>query len=173
MTPLPPGFEPHHRFDFFEPGDKTALVCLDVPEMQRIAVEHLDALGYKIHTGLFLDDCILKLRAHPYDLVIVSEFFGGLEPDENPVLKEAAFAPATQRRRQAYVLIGANFTTNDELQAFAYSVDVVVSLSDLQNLRPVLRRAASRQVEFFIPIHETLAQIAARRRDGRDVGMLV
>ena len=47
---LPPGFEPHHRFDFFEPNDRTALVCLDVPEMQRLAVEQLDSLGYKIHT---------------------------------------------------------------------------------------------------------------------------
>jgi hypothetical protein len=170
---LPPGFEPHHRFDFFEPGDKTALVCLDVPEMQRIAVEQLDTLEYKIHTGLFLDDCLLKLRAHPYDVVIVSEHFGGLHPDDNPILREAAHAPPNQRRKQAYVLIGADFTTNDELQSFARSVDVVVGLSDLQNLRPVIRRAASRQVEFHAPLHETLAQIAARRRDGRDVGTLV
>jgi hypothetical protein len=168
-----PGFEPHHRFDFFEPGDKTALVCLDVPEMQRMAVEQLDSLGYKIHTGLFLDDCILKLRAHPYDVVIVSEHFDGLASEQNPILREAATAPAAQRRKQAYVLIGAGYTTNDELQAFARSVDVVVALSDLTNLRPVIRRAVTRQAEFHVPLHDTLQQIAARRRDGQDVGVLV
>lgn len=168
-----PGFEPHHRFDFFEPGDKTALVCLDVPEMQRMAVEQLDSLGYKIHTGLFLDDCILKLRAHPYDVVIVSEFFDGLKPDENPILREAAIAPAALRRKQTYVLIGADYRTNDELQAFARSVDVVVALSDIANLRPVIRRGATRQAEFHAPLHDTLQQIAAQRRDGHDVGVLV
>src|SRR5215210_4900002 len=118
---LPPGFEPHHRFDFFDPSDKTALVCLDVPEMQRLAVEQLDELGYKIHTGMFLDDCILKLRTHPYDVVIVSEFFDGLTVGNHPIIHEAATSPATMRRKQVYVLIGPSFTTNDELQAFAHS----------------------------------------------------
>ena len=83
----PTGFEPHHRFDFFEPGEKTALVCLDVPEMQRMALEQLDALGYRIHTGMFLDDSVLKLRAHPYDAVVVSEHFNGLALERHAILR--------------------------------------------------------------------------------------
>ena len=168
---LPPGFEPHHRFDFFEPGNKTALVCLDVPEMQRLAVDQLDALGYKIHTGLFLEDCILKLRAHPYDVVIVSEHFNGLDLADHAILREAAVAPPAQRRRQVYVLIGADFTTNDELQAFARSVDVVVSLADLANLKPVIRRAAMRQAEFHATLHETLQRLATGKLDAQEAGI--
>ena len=169
---LPPGFEPHHRFDFFEPGDRTALVCLDVPEMQRLAVEQLDALRYKIHTGLFLDDSILKLRAHPYDVVVVSEHFNGLSLANHTILKEAATSPALQRRRQTYVLIGAGFTTNDELQAFAHSVDVVVSLGDVANLKPVIRRAVQRQSDFHGPIHETLLRISTGKLQGQDLGVM-
>ena len=41
----------HHRIDLFEPGDTTALVCVDVPEVQRLIVENLTELGCKIHTG--------------------------------------------------------------------------------------------------------------------------
>jgi hypothetical protein len=51
-----------NRFDIFEPGDLTALVCLDVPEVQRIVVDQLVQLGYKLHTGLFVEDILLKLR---------------------------------------------------------------------------------------------------------------
>jgi len=163
---LPPGFEPHHRFDFFEPGDKTALVCLDVPEMQRLIIEQLDELGYKVHTGLFLDDSILKLQAHPYDVVIVSDLFNGSTPKNHRILAEASSAPAAQRRRQVYVLIGANYSTNDELQAFARSVDVVVALSDLENLKPILRRAVQRQIEFYQPLHEVMERLA---REGEPV----
>ena len=63
----------HHRIDLFEPGDKTALVCVDVPEMQRLTVENLTELQYKLHTGLFVEDILLKLQTHVYDVVVFSE----------------------------------------------------------------------------------------------------
>ena len=47
------------------------------------------------------------------------------------------------------VLIGPNMITNDELQAFQYSVDLVVSVSDFANFRPVLRRGVARHQEFY------------------------
>ena len=55
------------------------------------------------------------------------------------------------------VLIGASMTTNDELQAFGCSVDIVVSLSDLGNLKPVLRRGVNRAAAFYAPLQEALA----------------
>ena len=167
MTTTATGFEPHHRFDFFEPDDKTALVCLDVPEMQRLALDQLDELGYKIHTGLFLDDSVLKLRAHPYQVVIVSELFDGQTLQNHAILNEAAAAPAAQRRRQLYVMIGAHFRTSDELQAFAHSVDLVIGLADLQNLKPVLRRAAARQTEFYAMFHDILGRMTEAEIDVR------
>jgi hypothetical protein len=170
MPEFPAGFEPHHRFDYFEPGDKTALLCLDVPEMQRLAIEQLDALDYKLHTGLFLDDCVLKLRAHPYDVVIVSEHFAGNSLEDHAILTEAARLPATIRRRLTLVLLGAGCSTNDELQAFAHNVDLVVSLGDLMNLKPVLRRAVARGVELNAPLNETLAILHAEERRGARAG---
>src|SRR4051812_42902636 len=158
---FPVGFEPHHRFDFFELDDKTVLVCLDVPEMQRLAIEQVDQLGYKVHTGLFLDDSVLKLRAHPYDIVIVSEHFAGSKLSNHPILAESVRLPAAQRRKQTFVLLGADMSTNDELQAFAHDVDLVVSLADLANLKPVLRRAVARGAELCSPLDEALSILLA------------
>jgi len=148
--------EIQNRFDVFEPGDHTALVCLDVPEVQRIVVDQLVQMGYKLHTGLFVEDILLKLRTHTYDVVIISEHFNASDIETNPILSAALNAPADQRRNQIIVLLGASFVTNDEMQAFQHSVDLVVGLADVVNLRPVLRRATLRAQEFFGPLQEAL-----------------
>jgi len=145
-----------NRLDLFEPGDLTALICCDVPEVQRIVVDQLTTLNYKIHTGLFVEDILLKLRSHTYDVVIISENFAATNVETNPLLNEAIRAPAQQRRKQTVVLVGSSVVTNDELQAFQYSVDLVVNLADVMNLRPVVRRAIIRSQEFYAPLQETL-----------------
>ena len=138
--------EIQNRLDLFEPGDPTALVCLDVPEVQRIVVDQLTALGYKIHTGLFVEDILLKLRAHVYDVVVVSEHFSATDLETNPILAEATEARSEQRRRQFITLIGSSFVTDDDIQAFLHSVDLVLGLADVVNLRPVLRRGVNHHV---------------------------
>ena len=161
MSDLPPGFEPHSRFDFFEPGDKTAMICVDVPEMQRIVITQLDELGYKMHTGLFVDDSVLKLRTHAYDVVVMSEHFQGATLENHPIIAEAIATAPSQRRRQVYALVGASVVTNDDLIAFYYNVDVVISLEDIMSLKPVIRRAVNGTTEFYGPLHEVLAAVNA------------
>jgi hypothetical protein len=145
------------RLDLFEPDDLTSLVCVDVPEVQRILVDQLTVLNYKIHTGLFLEDILLKLRAHVYDVVIISEHFNASDIASNPIVAAAIAASSEQRRKQFIVAVGSTFNTNDELQAFQYSVDLVVNLADVVNLRPVLRRGVIRMSEFYAPFREALA----------------
>jgi hypothetical protein len=149
--------EPRHRFDLFETGDRTALVCLDQPEIQRQVIDQLTEMEYRIHTGMFLDDSILKLKAHCYDVVVLSEDFNGSTLHDHPILKEMVGLPLGYRRRQIYVLVGASLQTNDEMQAFAHSVDVVVAVADISNIRPVIRRTVSRVTDFYTPLMEVLA----------------
>lgn len=144
------------RFDMFEPGDITALVCVDHPDLQPLIIEHVAALEYKIHVGLFAEDIILKLRSHPYDLIIISQNFGGAPIAENPVIAAAIHLPTHQRRRQFICLIGPDFITNDEMISFILSVDLVVNESDIQNLKPVLRRGVARHKEFYQPFMDAL-----------------
>ncbi|HEX8310297.1 MAG TPA: hypothetical protein VF614_03195 [Chthoniobacteraceae bacterium] len=151
--------ESQNRFDIFEPGDPTALVCVDVPEMQRMIIEQLTDLNYRIHTGLSTDDLLLKMRAHVYDVLVISEHLDGVR-GAHPILLEAINAPANQRRKQLLVLIGSSFSTGHELQAFQQSVDVVVGLSDVGNLRPLIRRGLVRAQEFYAPLLDALKEVA-------------
>ena len=62
--------------------------------------------------------------------------------------------PAEQRRRQLLAVVGSSFVTNDEMEAFQHSIDLVVGLADVVNMRPVIRRALRRAQEFYAPFHE-------------------
>ena len=144
------------RHDIFEPDDLTALICIDEPAIQRAVVEHVSALNYKIHTGLFTEDISLKLRAHTYDLVVIYENFNDTVAEGNPVLAVTTRIPTAQRRNQFVVLIGPNMITNDDMQSFQYSVDLTFSMSDLRNLTPVLRRGVARYKDFYRVFNDTL-----------------
>jgi DNA-binding response OmpR family regulator len=144
------------KMDMLEPGDHTAMICLESPEMQRIAIEQLTEHGYKVHTGFSLEDILLKLRAQTYDLLLVSEDFGGSKSAaDNRVLREAVHQGAAQRHKQFVVLVGP-YATYDELQAFEQSVDLVIGQADFVHLRPLLRRGLSRTQEFYAPYQDVL-----------------
>lgn len=148
--------EAQARYDVFEEGDQTALVCVDDPEVQQAVVDEIVALGYKLHTGLFAEDVALKMRSHNYDIVVVYEHFNGCDLETNQVLKEVVNAPVEARRQQFVLLLGPNMVTNDEMQSFIYSVDLTYGLSDILNFRTVLRRAVQRHKEFYGPYLECL-----------------
>ena len=144
------------RYDIFEPGDLTALVCVEQPDPQQKIVQHLTSMDYKVHTGLFAEDVSLKIRTHPYDVVFIDENFGGLPVSQNPVLAEVIQLPTSQRRNQFIILIGNTVMTNDEMSAFIFSVDLVFNVGDLANLTPVLRRGVTRQREFYHAFKDNL-----------------
>jgi hypothetical protein len=153
---------PENRLDFFEPGDLTSLVCVDAPDVQRLVVDQLGELNYKIHTGLFVEDILLKLRAHVYHVVIVSEQFNGSDLESNAVITAAVEMPLSQRRKQFVTVMGTSFQTADEMQAFQHSVDLVMNVSDAANLKPVLRRGVNRKRELYAPLDHAIAESQTR-----------
>ena len=151
----------HHRIDLFEPGDTTALVCVDVPEVQRLVVDNLTELGCKIHTGLFTEDILVKLQTHAYDIVVIAEHFADSNLLSNPILQSTLEIPPDQRRRQIIALVGSSIHTDSDMEAWRHSVNLVVNLADVPNIKHVLRRCMQRSRSFYTPYSEAL--IAAER----------
>jgi hypothetical protein len=117
--------------------------------MVRVAVEQLTEVGYRVSTGISVEDMLYKMQANAYDVVLIAENLGDLTLANNPLLADAMQLPGGPRRQQVIILIGPSFRTGDEAQAFQFSVDQVVSQGDLNNLRPLVRRAAARAEEFY------------------------
>lgn len=148
----------HHRIDLFEPGDTTALICVDVPEVQRLVVENLSELGCKIHTGLFTEDILLKLQTHAYDIVVIAEHFGGSILGSNPILEATLEILPDQRRGQIIALVGCSVHTDSDMEAWQHSVNLVVNLADVPNIKHVLRRAMVRNRGFYTPYSDALRE---------------
>ena len=142
------------RLDLFEPGDLTLLVCHDVPEVRDLIVAQFSELNYKIHTGLYSEDILLKLRTHQYDVIVLSANFNAVSYENCPIYLAATGVPPAQRRTQFVVLVGPQFSTGDEMQCFSASVDLVIGLQDVATLRPVFRRTSQRHRELYAPFHD-------------------
>jgi hypothetical protein len=146
------------RLDFFELGDKTALICTDL-DLQDPVRAVLQELGFKLHSVDSPDIAIEQLRYTTYDCLIVQETFAGSSLWSNAVLNFLAPLPMAQRRNSFVCLIGPTFKTLDAIQAFAQSVHVVVNPIDLPNLAPILKKSLA---EFELQYRTYKAVVAAR-----------
>lgn len=141
---------------FFDVNDNTALVCVDHQQYQKLVVPQLIDMTYKVHLGLFEEDVLLKLKTYNYNVVIVYENFKGSTAQNNPILAEMIKRAGSQRRDHFLMLLSHRFATNDAMSAFVQSVDQIVNVTDLANLKPVLRRGVAQYRELYQTFHETL-----------------
>jgi hypothetical protein len=128
------------KMDFFEVGDKTSLICAD-PNVSEVVRSTLRELDFKFHTAENADIAVERIRYTPYDIILIQENFSGGSLRSNPILSYLSNLPMAQRRHSMVVLVGSSFKTLDAMQAFAYSVQLVVNTLDLSNLAAILKKA--------------------------------
>ena len=85
------------KMDFFELGDKTALICGD-PATAEAAKTVLRELGYKYHIAETPELAVERMRYTTYDCIIVHENFAGSSLRSNAVLNYLSPLPMPQRR---------------------------------------------------------------------------
>jgi hypothetical protein len=130
------------KMDFFEVGDLTALVCTE-PNMGEAVRATLRELGFKFHTAESAELAIERTRYQSYDIIVVQETFAGSTLKSNGILNYFATLPMAQRRNSMLVLVGSGIKTLDAMQAFGYSVQLVVNTMDLPNLTAILKKSWS------------------------------
>jgi hypothetical protein len=148
-----------HESGFFDLGDNTALVCVDHQQYQKLIVPQLIDMTYKVHLGLYEEDVLVKLKTYAYHVVIIYENFKGSSLQTNPILREMVLRPGHMRREHFVILLSHRFATNDATNAFVLSVDQIVNIADLANLKPVLRRGVAQYRELYHPFQETLKAV--------------
>ena len=151
--------EQEHESNFFDLGDNTALVCVDHQQYQKIVVPQLIDMTYKVHLGLFTEDVLVKLKTYSYDVVVIYENFKSSNLQTNPILAEMVSQPDNQRRRHFVVLLSHKMTTNDAVNAFVHSVDLIINIADLANFKPVLRRAHAAHRELYQSFNEMMKSV--------------
>ena len=151
----------HEKIEFFEPGDKAALICAD-PNTTEIAKTTLRDLGFKFHTAETPELAVERMRYTNYDCIIVHENFAGSSLRSNAALNYLARLPMAHRRYTFVCLVGPSFKTLDALQAFAESVHLVLNPSDLPNIGPILKKGLGEFESLYRVYKETFATMGER-----------
>jgi len=149
------------RSEFFEAGDKTALICADA-STTAVAKATLGELGFKFHTAETPEVAVERARYTSYDCILVLENFAGGSLRSNAVLSYLARLPMAQRRYTFVCLVGASFKTLDAMQAFAESVHLVLNPADLPNLGPILKKGFGEFEGLYRAYRETFAAMGER-----------
>ncbi len=149
--------------DFFELGDKTALICVE-PENLEPVWKTLKDLGFKTHFAESSDDVMDRLRYTPYNCIIVQENFSCSSLAANIVMSTLASMPMAQRRNSFVCLIGSSFKTLDAIQAFAQSVHVVVNPWDLPNLTAILKKGLA-EFDTIYKVFRIVSEVQGDRRE--------
>ena len=153
--------EQESESSFLDLGDNTALVCVDHQQYQKIIVPQLIDMTYKVHLGLFEEDVSLKIKTYNYNVVVVYENFKNTTLQTNPLLREMAKGRNARRREHFIVLLSHKFATNDAMSAFVQSVDQIINIADLANLKPILRRGVAQHRELYHSFNDMVKSVQA------------
>jgi hypothetical protein len=149
------------KADFFEAGDKTALICADANTTE-VTKSTLHELGFKFHTAQTPEVAVERMRYTNYDCIILHENFAGSSLRSNTALSFLARLPMAQRRYSFVCLVGSSFKTLDAMQAFAESVHLVLNPSDLPNFGPILKKGLGEFESLYRAYRETFATMGER-----------
>ena len=142
--------------EFFGEDEKTALICDDNQSNQDMIASALNELGYRVSIGTNPSDVLDKMRFNHYDVIVLDEALGGTLPSENPVLDQIQSMPIPTRRNIFFALIGPDYTTSDNMTAFAKSANVVINQNDLPRVKAILTRSISDNERFYKVFRKTL-----------------
>jgi len=129
--------------------DFTALLCMDAPDMLQAVTDQLASLGFEMHTVATSEQALNNLYSHSYDVLVVSDTFGGGDAETHPVLAQLASVPLDLRRKLFVILLGPNLMPRSTMQAFALSVDLVLHPKDVANLKGIVGQSLAAHQEFY------------------------
>jgi len=133
-----------------------ALVLMPDTPARKIVIKAAEGTGYQVETVLSAEEAVNKMRFVNYTSVFLHSAYepGGV----NSGVFHQYMRNLTMSRRRfiLYILIGEEFKTLYDLQALAYSANIVVHDKEVPHLETVLRKAIPEYEALFGPLMEEL-----------------
>ena len=136
-------------FDFVEEGVETALLCETDVAMKKKIKSALHNMNYHITAPELPKDALKQMRFHVFDMVVLNERFGDLDPKMNSVLKYMDRMNMSIRRNIFVTLITDRFRTMDNMAAFNKSVNLIVNPKNIDEIEKILRRGIADYEAFY------------------------
>ena len=147
-------YEDDDELVIYEEGDQLALVLDE--KNQSAWTEALESRDYKIQYAKSPEHAVHKMKFTHFHFIALSENYGNKGLDNNPVYQTLIKMPMVTRRNIFFALLGTNFKTLKNMQAFQKSANVVINEKDLDKLGDVLKKSITENEIFYKVFKETL-----------------
>ncbi len=141
-------------FQIYDENDKLALI-LDEPN-KTLWTEVLEERGFKVQFAKSAAHAVHKMKFTHYHYVVLHEKYDNLPLAKNPVYQLLVKMPMATRRHIFLAVIGEGFKTLNNMQAFSYSVNLVINEKDIDKLGKILKKAISEHEMFYKVFKESL-----------------
>ena len=138
----------------YDENDQLALI-LDETN-QSAWTQALESRDYKIQYAKSPEHAVHKMKFTHFHFIALHENYGNKDLNNNTVYKTLIELPMVTRRNIFVALIGKNFKTLKNMQAFQKSVNVVINEKDINKLEDVLKKSISEIEIFYKVFKETL-----------------
>jgi len=142
------------EFPVYDDNDKLALVLDETNK--NLWMDVLEERGFKVQVARSPEHAVHKMKFTHYHFVILHEYYGNIPLDKNPVYRVLVEMPMATRRHIFFAVIGENMRTLNNMQAFSYSVNLVINQKDLDKLARILKKAISEHEMFYKVYKESL-----------------
>lgn len=147
-------FEDDDDLVIYDENDQLALILDE--KNQSAWTQALESQEYKIQSAKSPEHAVHKMKFTHFHFIALHETYGNKNLENSPVYNTLIEMPIVTRRNIFVALIGANFKTLNNMQAFQKSVNVVINEKDLDKLGDVLKKSISENEIFYKVFKETL-----------------
>jgi hypothetical protein len=137
-------------------GENDQLALILDEANQTVWAQALESRDYKIQYAKSPEHAVHKMKFTHFHFVALNENYGNKGLDDNPVYKTLTEMPMVTRRNIFVAMMGKNYKTLNNMQAFQKSVNVVINEKDLDKLEDVLKKSISENEIFYKVFKETL-----------------
>jgi len=133
-----------------------ALVLMAEGEARTGVINAIEGIGYRAEIADDAKTAIEKMMFVNYSNVVLHSRFEGPGINSSEFHKYMAGMDMSKRRYIFYTLIGPEFKTLYNLQALAYSANLVVNDTEVKDFNVILRRVIPEYEALFGPLMEEL-----------------
>ena len=154
MVVNPEEFEDDEDLVIYDENDQIALVLDDINK--DIWTKALEEKNFKIQYARSPEYAVHKMKFTHFHFVALNEKFGNVALDESPIYQTMIKMQMVTRRNIFFALVGANFKSLNNMQAYQKSANVVINEKDLEKLGDILKKSISENEMFYKVYKETL-----------------
>ncbi|MDF1577774.1 MAG: hypothetical protein RQ753_04715 [Desulfurivibrionaceae bacterium] len=135
------------------------LVMIDPGPVRDAVVEAMVELFFQPIKVESVAEGVEQMRAIEFDSIILHSRFGGEPFMQSRIHENLKELPMATRRYIFYVLIGPELSTLYTLEAFSYSVNMVINEKDVEYIKNIYRKGRAESDALFGPYSKILREL--------------